>query len=132
MGVPGGGGGCLYKSISTLPELKTFRKELRSKLTPAEATLWILLQGRKLGGRKFRRQYSIGNYILDFFCPDERLGIELDGVVHMDTTAEERDHERRVFLEHTGIKILRFENRMVFKMPESLLKEIENEFGWYK
>jgi very-short-patch-repair endonuclease len=131
-GVPEGGGGSLYKPISNLPDLKSFRRELRSKLTPAEATLWSLLKGRQVGGRKFRRQYSIGCYIIDFFCPEEKLGIELDGEVHMNTIAMDRDREREIFLTHTGIKILRFENKQVFEMPESLLREIESNFGWHK
>jgi restriction endonuclease S subunit/very-short-patch-repair endonuclease len=120
-----------YKSISNLPFLKTFRRELRNHLTPAEATLWTLLSNRKLQGRKFRRQHSIGKYILDFFCPEERLAIELDGEGHIGSEAEDLDKERDIFLLHTGIKVLRFENRMVFDLPESVLKEIEENFGWY-
>lgn len=117
-------------SISNIPELKTFRRQLRSHLTPAEATLWKLLNKRKLSGRKFRRQHSIGNYILDFFCPSERLAVELDGEVHMNFSAEEYDREREIFLFYSGIKVLRFENKRVFDFPESVLKEIESNFSW--
>ena len=63
--------------------LKTFRKELRSNLTPAEAKLWTYLKNKKLGGRRFRRQHSVGGYILDFYCPTEKLAIELDGQGHL-------------------------------------------------
>jgi very-short-patch-repair endonuclease len=120
-----------YKKESNLPALKTRRKALRKKLTPAEATLWGILKSRQLKGRKFRRQYSIGNFIIDFFCPEERLGIELDGEIHMDSSAIEKDNNRSMLLEIKGIKILRFENRMVFQMPESLLGEIVDNFGWW-
>lgn len=68
--------------INNLPALRFFRKALRHNLTPAEAKLWTLLKGSQLAGRKFRRQHSVGNFILDFYCPSERLAIELDGAVH--------------------------------------------------
>ena len=59
------------------PLLQTFRTELRKKVTPAEATLWKYLQRSQLAGRKFRRQHSVGDYILDVYCPSERLATEL-------------------------------------------------------
>ena len=70
------------EDLHNLPKLKTFRRKLRSNLTPAEAAFWKIVQNAKLDGRKFRRQHSVGGYILDFYCPAERLGIELDGEVH--------------------------------------------------
>jgi very-short-patch-repair endonuclease len=115
--------------VHNLPHLKHFRKELRKNLTPAEATLWRMLQQKKLDGRKFRRQHSVGNYILDFYCPAERLAIELDGEVHNNVSAQEYDLERDLFLKHFGIKVLRFENRMVFEQPEMVLEAIRLEFG---
>ena len=74
--------------------LKEYRRTLRNNSTSAEAFLWKHLSSRKLEGRKFRRQHSIGNYIVDFFCPSERLIIELDGQVHLNATAEEKDEAR--------------------------------------
>src|SRR5215213_6964711 len=59
------------------PYLQTFRTRLRKNLTPAEATLWKYLQRSQLDGRKFRRQHSVDDYILDFYCPGERLAVEL-------------------------------------------------------
>ena len=56
------------KKLNNLPELKTFRKELRNQLTPAEAKLWNSLKGSQLDGRKFRRQHSVGPFILDFYA----------------------------------------------------------------
>ncbi|MBT8319810.1 MAG: DUF559 domain-containing protein, partial [Gramella sp.] len=72
----------MMKRIHNKKYLERFRKKLRKSLTPAEATLWKHLQNRKLKGRKFRRQHSIVNYIIDFYCPEERLAIELDGQGH--------------------------------------------------
>ncbi len=67
--------------------LKENRKMLRSNLTPAEAELWKHLKSSQLYGRKFRRQHSIGNFILDFYCPSEKLAIELDGQIHVHSAA---------------------------------------------
>ncbi|HPE54865.1 MAG TPA: DUF559 domain-containing protein [Bacteroidales bacterium] len=117
------------RRLHNLPHLKHFRKELRKNLTPAEATLWTILQKKKLDGRKFRRQHSVSNYILDFYCPSEHLAIELDGEVHNTVSAAEYDAERDLFLLHTGIKVLRFENKMVFEQPDMLLEAIRQEFG---
>ncbi|MBK8926539.1 MAG: endonuclease domain-containing protein [Crocinitomicaceae bacterium] len=125
-GVPEGGGG--YQ-LNNLPYLKTFRKELRNNLTPAEAKLWTLLKGKQMGGRKFRRQHSFANYILDFYCPEERIAIELDGQGHFDATQAEYDMERDLFLETFGIRVLRFENKWVWDNPDGLLVEVKSYFG---
>ena len=115
-----------------LPYLKTFRKELRNNATPAEATLWTMLSKKQLEGRKFRRQHSIGNYIVDFYCPSERLAIELDGEGHNDVVQAQYDHERDLFLKSFGVKVLRFENKVVFDHPEGLLENVKQAFGWDK
>ncbi len=125
-GVPEGRGG--NKRIHNLPYLKTFRKELRNNLTPAEATLWKMLQKKQLDGRKFRRQHSVANYILDFYCPSEKLAIELDGQGHFEATQAEYDYERDLFLKEFGIKVLRFENKIVFEDTEWMLEKIRKEF----
>jgi len=116
--------------INNLPELKTLRRQLRSNLTPSEAMLWTYLQNSKLEGRKFRRQHSIDKYILDFYCPSEKLGIELDGEAHNTETQAEYDRERDLFLNTFGIKILRFENKTVFENLDGLLKVVKDNFGW--
>ena len=126
-GVPRSGEG--VKPINNLPHLKTFRKTLRKNLTPAEAKLWTMLKGKQLQGRKFRRQHSVANYILDFYCPAENLAIELDGEVHNNPAAAECDRERDIFLAYTGIKVLRFENKFVFNNPDGLLAYIQQHFN---
>lgn len=120
------------EKINNLPYPKTFRKELRNNLTPAEARFWKVIQNKNLDGRKFRRQHSVGNYILDFYCPSEKLAIELDGEVHFGDVAREYDYERQLFLEIYAIKILRFENKFVFQELEWVLEVIKNNFGWNK
>ena len=94
--------------------LKEYRKDLRSNLTPAEARLWGILKNKQLQGRKFRRQHSIDNFIVDFYCPHEKLVIELDGEVHNNILAERKDSERDIKLKNYGITVLRFENKMIF------------------
>src|SRR5690349_4347190 len=107
--------------LNNLPNLRTFRKNLRSNLTPAEARLWSMIKNSQLDGRKFRRQHSFSGYILDFYCSSEKLGIELDGEVHLNERAAQYDYERDLFLTYFGVRILRFENKWVFEEPEWVL-----------
>jgi very-short-patch-repair endonuclease len=132
-------GGCLTSSthnpkinVNNLPHLKTFRKKLRNNLTPAEATFWKVVKNKNFENKKFRRQHSIGGYILDFYCPSEKLAIELDGEVHFANKQRVYDRERRLFIEYFGIKVLRFENKIVFEELHWMLDVIRSNFGWDK
>ena len=107
-----------------IPPLKTRRRELRNAPTPAEVVLWKHLQRRQLLGKKFRRQHSIGRYVVDFFCPECNLAIELDGMPHYQILREEYEAERTGFLEGLGVHLVRFDNRLVFENLEAVLKEI--------
>jgi very-short-patch-repair endonuclease len=118
----------IRRKIHTRRELKGYRKTLRENLTPAEAFLWNFLKARKLEGKRFTRQHSIGNYIVDFYCASEKLIIELDGEVHLNSAAEENDLKRTEYLQGLGFKIIRFENKMVFDFLPSVLKEITDNF----
>ena len=115
--------------LNNLLKLKSKRIELRKALTPAEATLWKHLQNSQLEGRKFRRQHSVGNYILDFYCPSEKLAVELDGAGHFTEEGVEYDEKRTEFLESVGIKVVRFENETVFKFLDHVVEEIKRNFG---
>ena len=105
-------------------DLKSYRSILRNKATSAEAALWHILKSKQLEGRKFRRQYSIGSYIVDFCCPSEKLIIELDGDPHGEYKKIQEDEIRDKYLESLGFNVLRFENRFVFQEPEYLKNEI--------
>lgn len=109
-------------------ELSNFRKELREKLTPAEAFLWKHLKSKKLEGRRFTRQHSIGLFIVDFYCASEKLVIELDGEVHLTPNAMENDEKRTQYLENLGYRVIRFENKMVFDNFQSVIREIKDYF----
>ena len=108
--------------------LKLFRRILRKRMTPAEAYLWKCLKSRQLCNRRFNRQFSIENYIVDFYCHQERLVIELDGAVHFTPTAQEKDRIRDERLRNLGYTVLRFENKMVFDKLAFVLGEIETHF----
>ena len=87
-----------YNQIFNKRSLEGFRKHLRKNLTPAEAVLWRCLKGKKFGGRKFRRQHSIGNYIADFYCPSENLVVELDGKDHFTVEGSKYDFKRDEYM----------------------------------
>ena len=118
-----------YKSAESNPESQTIlRRELRNHSTSAEATLWKLLKNSQAGGYKFRRQHGIGPFVLDFYCPLLRLCIELDGGVHQMPLADVKDEMRIKFLNEQGITVLRFENDVVWRNPQSIVEKII-EFG---
>jgi len=105
-------------------ELKEIRKKLRNRSTSAEATLWKLLKNKQLKGKKFRRQHSLYNYIVDFYCSSDKLIIELDGDPHGDYVRIQKDENRDKLLEEKGYKVLRFENRFVFQDPDFVINTI--------
>ena len=108
------------------PELKEQRRQLRTYGTAAEATVWGMLKNRQIKGLRWRRQFSVGPYILDFYCPEIKLAIELDGKDHFTESGMEHDMERSRYLEYNhNIRVLRFENKMVWKEPETIIAEIE-------
>ena len=100
----------------------SLRKELRNHSTPEETILWKVLRGRGAGGFKFRRQQGIGSYILDFYCPELKLCVEVDGSSH-DLKFED-DEQRTGFLREQGIVVVRFTNEMVRSNPLGVVEEI--------
>ena len=107
-----------------LPRQETCRARAhRSQATPAERALWSLLRARALGA-KFRRQHPIGPYIVDFFCCEAALVVEVDGAVHDTPRARERDGARGAFLAECGLRILRLRNDVVLHQPDRALARI--------
>lgn len=94
--------------INNLNNLLDRRKELRTNQTKAEGVLWEYLRNKKLGV-KFRRQHSIGGYILDFYCIEKKVIIEIDGEIHNKTEAKEYDEIRDKFFIDLGfyVKIIK-------------------------
>ncbi|OHB30803.1 MAG: hypothetical protein A2X79_07105 [Desulfuromonadaceae bacterium GWB2_53_15] len=116
--------------LNNRPVLKSRRKELRNNSTSAERMLWSILQHSNLGGYKFRRQHSVGSYILDFYCPSEKLAVELDGDSHFTDEAIEYDRERTAYLNALNIKVIRFLNTDVYNnlnvVCEQILEKIKS------
>ncbi|MEK7557214.1 MAG: endonuclease domain-containing protein [Patescibacteria group bacterium] len=100
------------------------RQELREVMPKAEVVLWSQLQRRQFDGHKFRRQCSIGRYVVDFYCPRSRLVIELDGDSHFNDVAEKYDRVRNQYMESLGLRVVRFTNEDVRKNLSRVLQRI--------
>lgn len=100
--------------------LLDIRRALRVNSAPAEEILWEEIRNKKLNGLKFKRQHSIGNYIVDFYCASKRLIIELDGEVHNTSHQKEKDKHRDQNLTEMNFKILRISNSQVLNEIEKV------------
>jgi very-short-patch-repair endonuclease len=116
-------------NAKNIPPMKVRRRALRNNPTVAEIVLWKRLQRRQILGKKFRRQFSIGSYIVDFFCTELNIAVELDGAIHGDPIRAEYDAERAAYLEKEGVHVLRFENKWVFENMEGVLETIRAAMG---
>ena len=106
-----------------LPEhIRAWAREMRGRMTDAEALLWMLLRNRRIAGAKFRRQHPVGRFILDFYCVELKLGIELDGGQHSEATGY--DKFRDDWLSTQGIRTLRFWNNQMLMETEAVLQVI--------
>lgn len=103
---------------------KEFRRHLRNELTEAEKRLWYQLRSRRLDGWKFRRQQGVGPYIVDFYCPEAKLVIEVDGGTHYEPGAMEKDNQRESYLNENGLRVLRFTNTEIYDALEFVLETI--------
>jgi very-short-patch-repair endonuclease len=106
------------------PELLIFARELRKKQTDAENLLWQVLRGRRFCGFKFRRQCPMHGYILDFYCHEAGLAVELDGGGHNEEEQRQYDEERTKILEAAGIHVVRFWNNDVLSNTEIVLEKL--------
>ena len=103
---------------------KDFRRGLRRHATLAERRLWQILRDRRLGGLKFRRQHSVGPYVLDFYCHAARLAVEVDGSVHDDPARAEYDARRTRALTADGIRVVQCVNDEVSRQPDVVAASI--------
>ena len=102
------------------------RRALRRRSTDAEIVLWKHLRGRGLEGLKFRRQHPCGPFILDFYCAEQRVAIELDGGQHYEPGAQAYDERRTTYLQLQGITVLRFPTDLVFRELSAVMECIAN------
>ena len=121
---PGGRGGRDMTGGLDFSGLVKIARELRKNATPAEEVFWQMVRDRQFLELKFRRQHQIGDYIVDFYCHEKKLIIELDGSVHNTPERKKKDHKRDAYLESIGNKIIRISNETFLNNPESTLNEI--------
>lgn len=119
-----------YPSRPLNKPLRQRARELRADQTPAERRLWRLLSGKQRLGFKFRRQHVIDRFIVDFYCADAALVIELDGKVHRYT--REHDAERQNCLEELGLTVLRFTNEDVHQRLEGVVTQIDEALASHR
>ncbi|CCH03258.1 protein of unknown function DUF559 [Fibrella aestuarina BUZ 2] len=110
--------------IHNRKHMEAVRRDLRKGPTDAEARLWERLRNSQLLGRKFRRQHSVGMYVLDFYCPAERLAVEVDGSAHAPAEARQHDAERDATLAQLAIHTLRVTNNEVEMDIDAVLAKI--------
>ncbi|MBI4053882.1 MAG: DUF559 domain-containing protein [Candidatus Doudnabacteria bacterium] len=100
------------------------RRNLRQNMTDAERVVWNIVRNKQLDGYKFFRQYSVGHYILDFYCPVIRLAIEIDDGQHNYAPERLRDKQRTEYLKSLDIRVLRFWNNEVLENQDGVYEEI--------
>jgi very-short-patch-repair endonuclease len=103
-------------------EIQEAARTLRKQMTPAEKLLWQHLRYKQIGGARFRRQHPIGRFIVDFYCPEHRLIVEVDGDVHV--TQAGYDEARTALLEEQGYRVIRFTNQQVYQQMSAVLETI--------
>jgi len=111
------------------PARKTERRRLRKNATDAEVKLWSILRGRRMAGFKFFRQYGVGPYVLDFYCPERRLAVEVDGGQHAEAHGLQHDAERDGYLSKQGIRVIRLWNNEVLQNADGVTHRIKEELG---
>ncbi|NUM81430.1 endonuclease domain-containing protein [bacterium] len=115
------------KKIFNHSNQKEKRRQLRQRSTYTERLLWQNLRNRGLNAFKFRRQYSVGHFILDFYCPELKLAIEVDGYSHESDSAKQYDARRQEIIETYGIRFLRITDDEVLENINKVLDKISTE-----
>jgi very-short-patch-repair endonuclease len=109
--------------ISLWEKLRPIAREMRHKPTEAENLLWQRLRRHDLSGFKFRRQHNIERFIVDFYCAQAKLVIEIDGPIHQ--YQQDEDKVRQEYLESQKLKVIRFSNEIVLKSLDEVIKQIK-------
>ncbi|WP_428664253.1 endonuclease domain-containing protein [Runella sp.] len=112
--------------IYNIKQMEVTRRLLRNEQTESEDALWQVLRNRRFENIKFRRQYSVGYFVLDFYCPQEKLAIEVDGNVHDSIEAQQYDAYRTEALNGIGIQVVRFRNEEVVNNLPQVLTRIKS------
>jgi very-short-patch-repair endonuclease len=115
----------MHEKVFNIKKNKLLRAELRNNQTEPEQRLWHRLRANQLGV-KFRRQHGIGSYIVDFYCPERKLVVEVDGDSHFTAEAEEYDQIRDRYMQQLGLTVLRFTNQQVIQQLDDVVTKIYN------
>ncbi|MDP1632348.1 MAG: DUF559 domain-containing protein [Caulobacter sp.] len=102
----------------------TVARRLRKTMTRPEVALWTALRGKQLAGLKFRRQHPLGPYVVNFYCAQHRLAVEVDGAVHAAGSVSDRDAERDQWIERCGVGNVRIPNGLVLSDIAAALEMI--------
>lgn len=105
----------------------TFRRELRHNFTPAEILFWSKIAGKQFLNLKFRKQHGIGPYVVDFYCPQKKLIIEIDGDSHASREGVESDIQRTKYLKSLAYQIVRYANRDVLNNIEGVFEDLSKK-----
>jgi very-short-patch-repair endonuclease len=100
------------------------RRALRHSLSKAEAVMWLHFSRKQMNGSKFRRQYSVNQYIIDFYCPELKLAVEIDGDSHYGYLSQKYDEERQKYINSFSINFMRFANDEVYNNIDGVLQMI--------
>lgn len=119
-GPAGPGEGSLRPSAQMIERARILRREAPR----AEQTAWRILRNRTAVGMKFRRQHMIGHYVLDFYCAERKLAIELDGSIHSQPSQMQKDQAKDAFLQRKEIRVVRVPNGLVLDDPEGFVRKI--------
>ena len=111
-------------AVNAGPDMRARARRLRRDATEAERALWRRLRGKRLDGLKFRRQHVIGRFVLDFYCHECRLAVEIDGGQHREAAQRRRDDARTAFLESRGVAVLRYSNLEALRETEAVLEDL--------
>jgi very-short-patch-repair endonuclease len=119
------GGGRMTRIFNKTSE-KEKRRQLRNSMTEEEVILWSRLKSRQIGGFKFRRQYGVGPFVVDFYCPEKKLALEVDGGGHFEDESIIKDRKRQKAIEQFGIRFVRISNLDIRKNLQGVLISIED------
>lgn len=123
----------MFRAKQGDPSKLGLKRRLRIEMTFAERQLWFRLSSKQLRSLKFRRQHGVGPYIVDFYCPEKGVVIEVDGNTHTDEDQKIKDKERERYLESLGLQVIRYTNQEVLKNLDGVLEDLNKKLveGFY-
>ena len=107
-------------------ERRELCREMRKRQTPAEEFFWELVRDRRFCRLKFRRQHPLGSFVADFYCPELRLVVELDGGVHQNQKGRDQARDQAIY--QRGVRVLRIKNADILEHPEEALENLRSTF----